>query len=88
MERNERRKTKRFGAKFNLTYREVGATKEKAHTGSTVNVATGGVYFETQSKTLKPGSLLEVELSNNVSMEAALMKEQWMRVTRVKIIQG
>lgn len=63
MERNERRKTKRFGAKFNLTYREVGATKEKAHTGSTVNVATGGVYFETQSQTLKPGSLLEVELS-------------------------
>jgi len=63
MERNERRKTKRLGARFKLSYRKVGSTKDQAHTGRTVNVATGGLYFETQDELLKPGSLLEVELS-------------------------
>ena len=63
MEGTERRKYKRLGAKFDISCREVGSTIEQSHTGCTVNVSTGGLYFETQSATFKPGSLLEVELS-------------------------
>jgi hypothetical protein len=63
MEGTERRKHKRLGAKFDISCREVGSTTEQAHTGCTVNVGTGGLYFETKSATFKPGSLLEVELS-------------------------
>ena len=63
MERSERRKSRRLGARFNLSYRQVGSSTNQAHTGRTVNVATGGLYFETQDERLKPGSLLEVELS-------------------------
>jgi len=63
MERNERRKSQRLGARFNLSYRQVGSITNRAHVGRTVNVAAGGLYFETQDEALKPGSLLEVELS-------------------------
>ncbi len=63
MDGTERRKYKRLGAKFDISCREVGSATERAHTGRTVNVSPGGLYFETQSATFKPGSLLEVELS-------------------------
>ena len=63
MDRDERRKYKRLGARFNLSYREVGSTIERANSGCTVNVGTGGLYFETRDVGFKPGSLLEVELS-------------------------
>ncbi len=63
MEGTERRKYKRLGAKFDISCREVGSAAERAHTGCTVNVSPGGLYFETESATFKPGSLLEVELS-------------------------
>jgi hypothetical protein len=63
MDRDERRKYKRLGAKLDISYREVGSATQRAHTGRTVNVGTGGLYFETQEATFKPGSLLEVELS-------------------------
>ena len=63
MDRDERRKYKRLGARFDLSYREVGYATERAYSGSTVNVGTGGLYFETKDVSIKPGSLLEVELS-------------------------
>jgi hypothetical protein len=63
MDRDERRKYKRLGDKYDLSYREVGSATDRAHSGCTVNVGTGGLYFETQDVVLKPGSLLEVELS-------------------------
>ena len=63
MDQDERRKYKRLGAKFDISCREVGSEAERAHTGSTVNVGTGGLYFETKEISFKPGSLLEVELS-------------------------
>ncbi len=63
MDRDERRKYKRLGARFDLSYRQVGAATDRAHSGCTVNVGTGGLYFETKYKVFKPGSLLEVELS-------------------------
>ncbi|MDT8301421.1 MAG: PilZ domain-containing protein [Sedimentisphaerales bacterium] len=63
MDRDERRKYKRFGAKYDISFREVGSTTERTHTGCTVNVGTGGLYFESKDASFKPGSLLEVELS-------------------------
>jgi hypothetical protein len=63
MDRDERRKYKRLGANFNLSYREVGSDTNRSHSGCTVNVSTGGLYFETQGVAFKPDSLLEVELS-------------------------
>ncbi|MBN1805417.1 MAG: PilZ domain-containing protein [Sedimentisphaerales bacterium] len=63
MERNERRKTRRLGARFDLSYHEVGSPAYRAYIGSTLNVSTGGLYFETQDRQIKPGSLLEVDLS-------------------------
>ncbi|NQT02189.1 MAG: PilZ domain-containing protein [Planctomycetes bacterium] len=63
MDRDERRKYKRLGATFDISYREVGSATDRAHTGCTVNVGTGGLYFETQEATFKTGCLLEVELS-------------------------
>jgi len=63
MEGTERRKYKRLGAKFDISCREVGSTTGQSHTGCTVNVGPGGLYFETESATFKPGSLVEVELS-------------------------
>jgi len=63
MDRDERRKYKRLGDKYDLSYREVGSAIDQAHSGCTVNVGTGGLYFETQDVAFKPGSLLEVELS-------------------------
>ena len=63
MDRAEKRKHKRLGAKFDISCREVGSTTGQSHTGCTVNVGPGGLYFETESATFKPGSLVEVELS-------------------------
>ena len=63
MDNDERRKYKRLGAKFDISCREVGSTTERAHAGCTINVGTGGLYFESKDVSFKPGSLLEVELS-------------------------
>lgn len=63
MDRDERRKYKRLGIKFNISCREVGSTKNRARTGRTVNAAPGGLYFETRQQAFEPGSLLELELS-------------------------
>jgi hypothetical protein len=63
MDQDERRKYKRLGIRFDLSCREVGSATHRAHSGSTVNVGTGGLYFETKDVSFKPGSLLEVELS-------------------------
>jgi hypothetical protein len=63
MDRDERRKYKRLGAKYNISCREVGSTTEGTHKGCTVNIGTGGLYFESEDVSFKAGSLLEVELS-------------------------
>jgi hypothetical protein len=63
MEGTERRKYNRLGVEFDLSFREVGSSAEQTHTGCTVNVSPGGLYFETDSAPFKPGKLLEVELS-------------------------
>jgi hypothetical protein len=63
MDRDERRKYKRLGDKYDMSYREVGSATDRVHSGRTINVSTGGLYFQTQDMASEPGSLLEVELS-------------------------
>lgn len=63
MERTEKRKYKRLGAKFDISCRKVGSTAERFYTGHTVNVSCGGLYFETTAGTFKRDNLLKIELS-------------------------
>ena len=63
MDGSEKRKYKRFGAKFDISCIDVGSFAEHFQTGSTVNVSTGGLYFETSADLFKQGNLLKVQLT-------------------------
>ena len=63
MDRLEKRRHKRLGAKYNISCRKVGSTANISYDGYTVNVSTGGLYFETPTETFEQGNLLQVELS-------------------------
>jgi hypothetical protein len=63
MERSERRKYRRLGARFDISCRQVGSEGEQSHSGCTVNVSAGGLYFETSADVFRPGNMLKVELS-------------------------
>lgn len=63
MDGSEKRKFKRLPIKFGLSCRKVGSTTEKLYQGSTVNISTGGLYFETVDDTFMQGNLLKIELS-------------------------
>ena len=62
MDRSEKRRHKRLEAKYNLSCQKVGPTGSMSYGGHTVNVSTGGLYFETAADTFKQGDLLKVEL--------------------------
>ena len=61
--RLEERKHKRLAAKFDLSCCKVGSTTGKSHTGHTVNVSPGGLYFEIDTDTLKPDNMVKINLS-------------------------
>lgn len=63
MDRSEKRKYKRLGAKYDISCRKVGSTTDKYYNGYTVNVSPGGLYFKTTANTFKQGNLLQIELS-------------------------
>jgi hypothetical protein len=63
MEVSEKRKFKRLGAKFGVSCIVINSIKGQFQTGSTINVSTGGLYFETSSDTFKQGSLLKIHLT-------------------------
>jgi hypothetical protein len=63
MDRPEKRRHRRLGAKYNLSCRKIGTTGSTSFEGNTVNVSTGGLYFETADDTFKQDDLLKVELS-------------------------
>jgi len=63
MDAPERRKSKRFGARFDISCVEAGSVNEQFQTDNTVNVCTGGLYLETSIGKFKQGSLLKVYLS-------------------------
>jgi len=63
MDRSEKRRHKRLGIKYNLSCRKVGSTGNISYGGRTLNVSTGGLYFETINDKFEQGDLLHVELS-------------------------
>jgi hypothetical protein len=63
MDRLEKRRDKRLGAKFDISCYRVGSAANRSWQGHTVNVSSGGLYFETAAEIFEPGNLLRVELS-------------------------
>src|SRR4030042_6454378 len=63
MDDSEKRKFKRLGAKFDISCVDVDSFAEQFQTGSTVNVSTGGLYFETSAGPFKQGNMLKVQLT-------------------------
>lgn len=63
MSGTEKRKYKRLPVVLDLSCRKVGSAAELLHTGRTVNVSPGGLYFETATEMFELGNLLRVELS-------------------------
>ncbi|MHC4344992.1 MAG: PilZ domain-containing protein [Planctomycetota bacterium] len=59
----EKRQYKRVAVELELSCRKVGSPDEKAHSGRTVNVSPGGVYFHTGGQVFSAGDMLRVELS-------------------------
>jgi hypothetical protein len=60
---SEKRKYSRLPIRLDLSCRKVGSTSERWHSGRTINVSPGGLYFQTPTSIFGPGSLLNVELS-------------------------
>jgi hypothetical protein len=58
----ERRKHRRLSIQLDILCRKVGGPGEEFSKGSTLNVSTGGLYFQTASSNLRKGDLLNVEL--------------------------
>ena len=63
MDRLEKRKDRRLGAKFDISCYRVGSAASKSFDGHTVNVSSGGLYFQTTAEVFERGNLLRVELS-------------------------
>jgi hypothetical protein len=58
----ERRKHRRLNVRLPLEYRREGSIRGGMNRTVTVNVSTGGVYFETVSDELHPGDKLQMEM--------------------------
>ena len=63
MEGFEKRKYSRLPLELEISCRSIGASAQKVHTGRTVNVCPGGLYFQTAACGFKAGSFLEVRVS-------------------------
>lgn len=63
MGRGEKRKYERLPIELDLSCRKVSSAQEGLHSGRTVNVSPGGLYFETAGGGINPGDMLTVELS-------------------------
>jgi hypothetical protein len=63
MGRSGKRKYERLPLRLDLSCRKVSSTEEGLHSGRTVNVSVGGLYFKTARCCFNPGDVLTVELS-------------------------
>jgi len=63
MDRPEKRAHRRLDARYDISYRKVGSTVDKSHSGCTANVSSGGLYLETGADAFERGELLRVELA-------------------------
>jgi len=59
----EKRKFKRLPLKLHISCHRVDLPSEILHTGRTVNVGPGGIYFETSSKIFEPGHLIKIDMA-------------------------
>jgi hypothetical protein len=59
----ERRKYRRLPVGFGISCRRADAVAGRSHSGRTVNVGPGGLYFQTREDVFQPGDLLDVKLS-------------------------
>ena len=62
MDRTEKRKYHRLGAKFGISCRKIGSSVSQSHEGYTINISPGGMYLRTTSDIFQRGDLLKVEL--------------------------
>ena len=63
MGRSGKRKYERLPLRLELSCRKVSSTEEGLHSGRTVNVSVGGLYFKMTKCCFSPGDVLTVELS-------------------------
>lgn len=63
MDRLEKRRYRRLKAAYNISCRKIGSSGNKSYEGCTVNVGTGGLYFETVDNVFGTGELLKIELT-------------------------
>ena len=59
----DRRKHRRLAVRLNLSCGKVGRPAQQVNAGRTVNVGSGGLYFESADAELEAGDLTEVRLS-------------------------
>ncbi len=59
----EKRKFRRILLTLDLLSRMAGASGGPLHTGRTVNVSPGGLYFQTEADAFEPGNLVKIDLS-------------------------
>lgn len=58
----EKRKHRRLEMKLNLLCSRQGEAKPKIYKGTIINVAPGGLYFQTPETPFEPGNLTEVSI--------------------------
>lgn len=63
MDRLEKRRYERLKAAYNISCQKIGSSGNDLYEGCTVNVSTGGLYFETADNAFEKGELLKVELT-------------------------
>lgn len=61
-EQDERREHRRLEVRLPLAYRRTDAARVSDLRTRTINVSTGGLYFETTDEMLRPGVELDLEL--------------------------
>ena len=62
MTATEKRRSNRLSINLNLKCRKISPPAEQTYTGQTIDVSSGGLYFETPANAFEPGNLLKVEL--------------------------
>ena len=63
MPAKEKRKFKRLPLEYDLTCHRVDSDGTAIHSGISVDVSTGGIFFQTPCGQFEPGNLLKIELS-------------------------
>ena len=63
MTRGEKRKHNRLTIGLELVCSKAGSGVERVHKGRTVDISTGGLFFEAFETEFEPGHLVNVELS-------------------------